>query len=215
MFDDDDVLPPSSSSSSAPSLAPPTDKPKRPKPLTQLTFETPPSSAHPPFSTSASRSHFSFNASSTTSTPATPHFPPSQDLLSVFKTYHALLLPYYTSLIQHTTSSLVFSTPSLSPMLRAQLLATLSRFCHPSLAPTRSLPQRQTVLRNAQSAMDFFESALISEFEKADGRKDEEAMRDKARVLWELNQTSNVAQVFVQRREIFYDQSHDPLKNLT
>jgi recyclin-1 len=71
------------------------------------------------------------------------------------------------------------------------------------------------VLRNAQSAMDFFESALISEFEKADGKKDEEAMRDKAKVLWELNQSSNVAQVFVQRREIFYDQSHNPLKNLT
>ncbi|KAK4054487.1 F-box protein: endocytic membrane traffic, recycling ReCYcling 1 [Microbotryomycetes sp. JL201] len=136
-------------------------------------------------------------------------------LIDVFKAHHALLLPYYLSLVHHTTSSLVFSTAELSPMMRAQILSSLVRFCDPLVAPTRSLPQRTTVRRNVQSAMDFFESALISEFEKADTRRDEHAMKEKAEVLWELNQTSNVMQVFVQKREIFYDQSHNPLRNIS
>ncbi|KAM0791348.1 hypothetical protein ACM66B_005816 [Microbotryomycetes sp. NB124-2] len=139
----------------------------------------------------------------------------SRPFVDVFKTHHGLLLPYYLSLVHHTTSSLVFSTAELTPMTRARILSSLVRFCHPLVAPTRSLPQRTTVLRNVQSAMDFFESALLSEFEKADTRRDERAMKEKAQVLWELNQTSNVMQVFVQKREIFYDQSHNPLRNIS
>ncbi|BGP16438.1 hypothetical protein JCM10213_004006 [Rhodosporidiobolus nylandii] len=199
MFDDDDALP---------SSPPPISKPKRPAPVTQLTFETPVARPSPP--NTATRSAFSHTSGTPTSL---QH--PSHDLLAIYKKYHSLLLPYYTSLQIHTTSSLVFSTSSLTPMLRAQLLASLARFCHPLVAPTRSLPQRQTVLRNVQSAMDFFESALIAEFEKADSARNEEGMKDKANVLWELNQSTNVAQVFVQRREILYEQSVNPLKNLT
>ncbi|GAA5886084.1 hypothetical protein JCM6882_004258 [Rhodosporidiobolus microsporus] len=201
--EDDDILPVVS--------PPPTAKPARPAPVSKLTFDTPRASPLPTPST-ARGSAFAFNPNSPT-TPSSSA--PSHDLLAVFKKHQSLLLPYYTSLIQHTTSSLVFSTSSLTPMLRAQLLSSLARFCHPLVAPTRSLPQRSTVLRNVQSAMDFFESALIAEFERADGKKDEKDMKDKAAVLWELSETSNVAQVFVQRREIFYDTSHNPLRNLT
>ncbi|GAA5842273.1 hypothetical protein JCM11251_006768 [Rhodosporidiobolus azoricus] len=187
---------------------PPTAKPKRPEPQSKVT----PRASPLPTPTTARAPAFAFN-------PNSPTIPSSlsstNELLSIFKQHQTLLLPYYTSLIQHTTSSLVFSTSSLTPMLRAQLLSSLSRFCHPLVAPTRSLPQRSTVLRNVQSAMDFFESALIAEFERADGKKDEKDMKDKAAVLWELSETSNVAQVFVQRREIFYDTSHNPLRNLT
>jgi recyclin-1 len=134
-------------------------------------------------------------------------------LLDVFKTHHDLLLPYYLSLLQHTTSSLVFSSPTLTPVTRSQVLSSLVRFCQPMVAPTRSLPQRMTVLRNVQSATDFFESALLAEFERADTRRDEQAMKEKAIVLAELK-SSSVIQVFVQKREIFYDQSHNPLRNL-
>ena len=140
----------------------------------------------------------------------TPHL----RLRDVFIKYHNLLLPYYLSLITHTTSSLVFSSPTLTPSTRSQILSSLIRFCSPLVAPTRSLPQRTTVLRNVQSATDFFESALLAEFERADTRRDEESMRDKSRILWDLNASNSVVQVFVQKREIFYDQSHNPLKNL-
>ncbi|KAI5480581.1 f-box protein pof6 [Pseudohyphozyma bogoriensis] len=136
-------------------------------------------------------------------------------LREVFKAHHALLIPYYLSLQTHTTSSLLFTSQSLDPHTRSLLLSSLVRFCEPLVAPTRSLPQRQTVLRNVQSAMDFFESALLAEFERADNKGDEEAMSEKARILWELNGSAgSVIQVFVQKREIFYDQSHNPLRNL-
>ena len=206
MFDDDDdeddLI-----ANSAPTL----DKPRRPPAVTNLTFDTQPTFPSPPLVTSRP-SAFAFNPS--TPSPTTPTAP-SPNYLQTYQTYHSLLLPYYSSLITHTTSSLVFTTPALSPMTRAQLLSSLSRFCHPFLAPTRSLPQRLTVLRNVQSAMDFFESALLSEFENADTMKDEGVMRDKAKVLWELNTSNSLSQIFVQKREIFYDQSYNPLKNLT
>lgn len=134
--------------------------------------------------------------------------------LALFQHYHSLLLPYYLSLMNHTTSSLLFTSPTLTPSSRSQLLSTLVRFCSPLLAPSRSLPQRMTVLRNVQSSMDFFESALLAEFERCDTRGDEEGMKEKAKVLWGLNKSMSVIQVFVQKREIFYDQTFDPLKNL-
>lgn len=52
-------------------------------------------------------------------------------------------------------------------------------------------------------------------------------MKDKANVLWELNQSTTLSQVFVQKRETLFSNgsaggggggvggSHDPLKNLT
>ncbi|SCV72164.1 BQ2448_4858 [Microbotryum intermedium] len=167
-----------------------------------------PSAASSTAPTSSSRRPFSVSSTTATSTHET------LDLYHVFKTHHSLLLPYYSSLLTHTTSSLVF-TSNLEPMSRARILASLVRFCQPLVAPTRSVPQRMTVLRNTQSAMDFFESALLAEFERADTRGDEKAMKEKAYVLWELNQSPSVIQVFIQKREIFYDQSHNPLKNLT
>ncbi|KPV74787.1 uncharacterized protein RHOBADRAFT_27218 [Rhodotorula graminis WP1] len=104
-------------------------------------------------------------------------------------------------------------------MQRARLLATLARFCHALVAPTRSLPQRLGTLRNVQSAMDFFESTLLAEFERADAAapadRDEDAMRDRASVMWEVNQSQTVAQVFVQKRETLFGAGHDPLRNLT
>ncbi|SCZ88219.1 BZ3500_MvSof-1268-A1-R1_Chr2-1g04266 [Microbotryum saponariae] len=161
-----------------------------------------------PTSSSSSRNRPLSVSSTTTTTGET------LDLYHVFKTHYSLLLPYYSSLLTHTTSSLVF-TSNLQPMWRARILASLVRFCQPLVAPTRSVPQRMTVLRNTQSAMDFFESALLAEFERADTKGDEKAMKEKAYVLWELNQSPSVIQVFIQKREIFYDQSHNPLKNLT
>ncbi|GAA5948066.1 hypothetical protein JCM3765_007091 [Sporobolomyces pararoseus] len=204
---------------------------RRPPAVTNLTFTTQPVLPSPPISatsqSSSSRpSAFTFNptSSSSFSTNPSPTSPNSQPAagsndkyLTIYKTYHSILLPYYTSLMTHTTSSLVFTTSSLSPMSRAQLLSTLSRFCHPLLAPTRSLPQRMTVLRNVQSAMDFFESTLVSEFERSDRLKDEQGMKEKAKVLWELNKQNSLKEIFVQKREeqVFFEKTFDPCKNLT
>ncbi|GJN90561.1 hypothetical protein Rhopal_003573-T1 [Rhodotorula paludigena] len=191
--------------------APPSSTARRPPAVSRLTFDTPAAS---PASPSSSRpGAFAFNPSTPTPTSAT--FARTDSLLTVFKTHQSLLLPYYTSLKTHTTSSLVFTTTSLSPMQRARLLSSLARFCGPLVAPTRSLPQRLTVLRNVQSAMDFFESTLLAEFERADAAKDEATMKDRATVLWELNQSTTLSQVFVQKRETMFGTGHSPLRNLT
>jgi len=204
-----------------------TGRPRRPTISTKLTFETPApflagNDVPPP---SARPGGFAFNLPDATPTSALFSASPRHEpLVDVFKAYHALLVPYFASLKTHTTSSLVFTTPSLAPMQRARLLATLARFCHALVAPTRSLPQRLGTLRNVQSAMDFFESTLLAEFERADAvaattagaaGRDEEAMRDRASVMWEVNQSQTVAQVFVQKRETLFGAGHDPLRNLT
>ncbi|GAA6064475.1 hypothetical protein JCM10212_001824 [Sporobolomyces blumeae] len=218
MFDDDDDEAAGTAfstralaSSIAASTA--TTKPRRPPAVSNLTFDTTPTLPTPPLT--ARPSAFAFNPSTPTAASPTAATTKTKNYLDVFKKFHSTLIPYYVSLMTHTTSSLVFTTSTLTPMVRARLLSTLGRFCHPLVAPTRSLPQRMTVLRNVQSATDFFESALLSEFEKADTTHDEDGMKDKAKVLWQLNESSSLAQIFVQKREIFYDQSHDPLKNLT
>ncbi|KAM0752970.1 hypothetical protein T439DRAFT_323586 [Meredithblackwellia eburnea MCA 4105] len=204
LFDDDD------------STSPPPSKQQQSRPPldSQLTFQTPtPPKASSAFSQpSTSSTLFKSSASVALPPPASPSGLGHRD---IFIKHQHLLLPYYLSFISHTTSSLLFTSPTLNPETRARLLSSLVRFCHPLVAPTRSLPQRQTVLRNVQSGMDFFESALLAEFERADNRGEEEAMKEKARILWDLNGSMNVVQVFVQKREIFYDQSHNPLINLT
>ncbi|KAK4704534.1 recyclin-1, partial [Phenoliferia sp. Uapishka_3] len=177
--------------------------PTRPPLDSQLTFQA--SRPAPPRTKTATLPA----ATSTVTSPAD-----GRTYREIFIHHHSLLLPYYLSFLTHTTSSLIFTSPSLTPETRAHLLASLVRFCSPLVAPTRSLPQRQTVLRNVQSGMDFFESALLAEFERADTRGEEGAMREKARILWDLNGSQSVVQVFVQKREIFYDQTHNPLKNL-
>lgn len=146
------------------------------------------------------------------------------------KAYSALI-PYYLSLQIHTTSSLLFTQPALSQLNRARLLAALTHVLLQPLAPTRSAGTLNIYKRNLESAIDFFEGAVLAEFEKADIRHDLDAMKRCATVAWALPSTTstfsatamhsltgasnkNIVQVFVNRREIFYDQSHNPLKNM-
>lgn len=151
--------------------------------------------------------------------PAPTLIPPSPATGSprdIFISHYSTLIPYFRSLRTHTTSSLVFTTTTLSPLDRAHLLSTLGRLLQPESCPTRSVQTVQNVRRNLQSACDFFEGAMLAEFEAADERRNEEAMRRVAEIAWELNGGASVVQVFVGKREIFYDsQNHDPLKNLT
>lgn len=143
---------------------------------------------------------------------------------------YTTLIPYYLSLQIHTTSSLLFTQTSLSQLNRARLLSSLTKLLIQSVAPTRSNTTLNIYKRNLESATDFFEGAILAEFEKADIRNDLEAMKRCASVAWALPTTAttstnalhsitgasnkNIVQVFVNRREIFYDQSHNPLKNL-
>jgi len=198
MFDDDDTNPipktPTSPVTSTHTSFKPTlginTAPVRPPALAQLTFDNSPS-------------------------PVSPQAAATSSLLAVFKLHHAQLLPYYISLLAHTTSSLLFTQSTLTPRLRALLLASLARFVEPEVAPTRSLPQRLTAKRNIGAAADFFEAALLAEFNKADERDDEAEMKGKVEILVELNGGLSAVQVFVQKREMLSDAGYDPLQNLT
>jgi recyclin-1 len=167
--------------------------------------------------------------------PASPnHFGDSRSY-DRFKEYHAMLLPYYLSFQQYSTNSVLFTSSDLTPLRRAHTLSNLSRFIQLTLAPTRSPHVLGIVRRNLQSAIDSYEASMLSEFEKADERNDEDSMKRIADVMWGLNGCQSLVQIFLNKREMcvwylmalsarlffsenrlisFYDQTHNPLKNL-
>ena len=127
------------------------------------------------------------------------------------------LLPFYHSLRTHTTSSLIFTSPILrEPLDRAHALAVLARLVHSTaVSPSSRAADLAVVRRNLQSAADFFEGAMLAEFEAADERREAPAMRRVAQVAWELNGGASVVQVFLGKRDVFYDPSqYNPLHNI-
>ena len=137
---------------------------------------------------------------------------PSHDL---FVAYYENLLPFFKSLQSQTTSSLIFTRPTLTPHIRAELLSNLSRFLLPPVAPSRSSSTLTLVRRNLQSASDYFEAGMLAQFEKAAAGNILHEMREIAKALWELNGGQSVVQVFFNKVSLFYDASWDPLRNLT
>lgn len=146
-----------------------------------------------------------------------------------FRRAYSFLVPHYRSFRSHTTSALVFADRSLRAMDRARVLAALARMARDqAISPDGHLAQAANkmpiVAGNVRSASDFFESALTAEFEKADARADEPAMRARAAVLAELNGAHSLVQVFIDRRDsaLFAAsmhspaaaRHHDPLRNL-
>lgn len=146
---------------------------------------------------------------------AIPFAPAKDSCLAAFRSRYQTLLPFLRSLQTHSTSSMLFTDPSLTPLYRAQLIATLSRFFHPALRPPTDSFTMSAILRNLQSATDVFEGTLLSEFERCDDSRDEAGMARVAKVVWELGHGSmSVVQVFVGKREIFYDTRFNPLENI-
>lgn len=138
---------------------------------------------------------------------------PSRDL---FRAYYEALLPYFKSLQSHTTNSLIFTHPTLLPLARAQLLSTLNRLANiPAISPTRIQTVLTVVRRNLQSSTDYFEAAMLAQFERAADGNLQRDMRETTAALWELNGGTSVVQVFINKIPLFYDQSWDPLLNLT
>lgn len=125
------------------------------------------------------------------------------------------MCPFVRSLQTHSTSSLLFATPALTPVQRAQLIATLARFFRQALCCIQDQGTLSVIQRNLQSATDVFEGSLLSEFERFDDRKDEAGMHSVARVVWELGHgDASVVHTFVGKREIFYDTRFNPLENV-
>ncbi|KAG6897148.1 hypothetical protein C0992_003806, partial [Termitomyces sp. T32_za158] len=100
---------------------------------------------------------------------------------------------------------------------RAKALRLLALFLSPAVQPLRSW---DTLRQALQTAMDRFDAGLLAAFDAADGRGDEEGMREAAESSWEV-WTGNAAEwemgkVWAEKREIFYVQGQwDPLANFT
>jgi recyclin-1 len=133
----------------------------------------------------------------------------------------ALLEPPHqilSSLFPPTTAS----AASLTLLQRSKTLHLLHQF-HSLLQPLRSSPSLLSALR---AASDRFDATLLSAFEIADGRADEDGMRAAAEASWEIwdpHETGSGAvaewemgRVWAEKREIFYVTSvHKPLDNFT
>ncbi|KAG0143716.1 hypothetical protein CROQUDRAFT_48442 [Cronartium quercuum f. sp. fusiforme G11] len=146
---------------------------------------------------------------------ALPSSSQTQTAKQRFIQLYSLLMPYLKSLYHHTTSSLLFTDPNLTHQNRAELLTTLKKFqSNPYLSPTKFY-KNSKLSSNLQISIDFFESSLLTEFEKSDERNDEIGMKLAAELVWTLGSDgSSVIQAFVSRREIFYDTRFNPLDNL-
>jgi recyclin-1 len=116
----------------------------------------------------------------------------------------------------------VTTTPPLSLVHRSKTLHLLHRFLF-YLEPLRSTPSLLTALR---AASDRFDTTLLNAFDVADGRADEDGMREAAEASWEIwdphkSGSGAVAEweighVWAEKREIFYVTSaHKPLDNFT
>ncbi|KAI0060532.1 hypothetical protein BV25DRAFT_1807133 [Artomyces pyxidatus] len=114
------------------------------------------------------------------------------------------------------------AAPALGLLHRSKTLHLLHRFLA-RLSPLRDASSLLTALR---STTDRFDAALLSAFDVADGRGDEDGMREAAAASWEIWDPHNVSfgvsaewemgRVWGEKREIFYVTSaHKPLDNFT
>jgi len=143
--------------------------------------------------------------------------------------------PHLTSLSRGQLLSTLYrlvSCPEISPPLPRSSTSTStpsSSFAYAFKTSTSSSSQQSQmtiIKRNLQSSIDHFESSQLSLFQKAADENLHSGMREAAAALWELPSTStsgsrrgrkgeSVVQVFLEKIPLFYDQSWDPLKNLT
>lgn len=96
---------------------------------------------------------------------------------------------------------------SLSWYHEAKLLRLLSHFLSPNVQPLR---RWESLYLSLRSAMDRFDSNLLSAFDVADGKGDEEGMKEAAASSWELWDKSSadweMGKVWAEKKEIFYQQ---------
>ncbi|KAF7762300.1 hypothetical protein Agabi119p4_8893 [Agaricus bisporus var. burnettii] len=131
---------------------------------------------------------------------------------------HTLLKP----LLRHLSVSphLILSelASHVPPSIRAQakLLHLLSLFLSPIIKPVKRYDGLALVLR---ATMDRFDANLLAAFDMADGKGDEQGMREAAESSWDLRNYGDgdweMGKVWAEKREIFYQHGWKPLDNIT
>jgi recyclin-1 len=163
-----------------------------------------------------------------------PSIPPAKDTCKAkFQRAHKLLsrlLPALSSPPHLVLSALTDLLPASCKSLRkrARTLRLLSLYLGPRVQPVRNTAELRSVLR---SAMDRFDASLLTAFDLADSKGDEDAMREAAESSWDIWESSlalgslrasgaasdwEMGKVWAEKREIFYEHGQwDAMDNFT
>lgn len=137
---------------------------------------------------------------------------------SKYQRAHTLLLPLI-KVLSSPPNDILSSLPSLAqasnPLSQAKTLHILFLFLSPTLQPH---PNWHTLSASLRSAIDKFDSNLLTGFDVADSQGSEESMRTAAWASWEVHTgpkgSWELGKVWAEKREIFYEQGRwDPLDN--
>lgn len=161
-----------------------------------------------------------FSAAAITSfVPASPRpdSPIKQSHRALYMRAHAILRPLLPALSQppHAVLSILFPAPIPALQHQAHVLRLLSLFLSPRVQPVRVWSTLSSVLH---AAIDRFTDGLLNAFDVADGKGDEQGMREAASASWEVSDEGvlELGRVWVEKREIFYEQDlWRPLDNFT
>ncbi|OSC99757.1 hypothetical protein PYCCODRAFT_1372367 [Trametes coccinea BRFM310] len=145
--------------------------------------------------------------------------PPPKSFRALYIRAHSLLKPLLPALSAppHAVLSSLFPSPAPPLRRQAHTLRLLSRFLSPDVKPLRNWDTLASALR---AAIDRFEDGLLTAFDVADGKNDEQGMREAAEASWEVwdgpGSEWELGKVWAEKREIFYEQSKwKPLDNFT
>ncbi|KAJ4002004.1 exocyst complex component Sec10-like protein [Lentinula boryana] len=131
---------------------------------------------------------------------------------------HNLLKPLTKTLSStpHIILNDLAAAVTRSLRLEASTLRLLFLFLSQTIQPVRKWREYKAALR---SAMDRFDANLLAAFDNADGKGDEDSMREAAESSWLVwdgaSSDWEMGKVWAEKRGIFYDQPWDPLANFT
>jgi recyclin-1 len=131
---------------------------------------------------------------------------------------HGLLKPSTRALSSppHVILSALSHALSRSASLsqQAKIFHILALFLSPRVQPFRTWQAMYTALR---AAMDGFDATLLAAFDLADGKDEEQGMKEAAEASWEVWDGTGdweMGKVWAEKREVFYEQDKwNPLDN--
>ncbi|KAL5514904.1 hypothetical protein ACEPAG_2220 [Sanghuangporus baumii] len=167
-----------------------------------------------------------FQGLSLSSHPAALTGSSESDFRQKFIRVHTILKPLLPSFSSapHLILTSLFPPPSPSLIQQSHTLHLLALYLQPTVRPVRN---HEVLYSSLRSAVDRFQANLLSAFDAADSKKDEDAMREAARASWDvweghLRNTNlrvsdwEMGRVWAEKREIFYEQDvWNPLDNFT
>ncbi|KAI9594111.1 exocyst complex component Sec10-domain-containing protein [Syncephalis fuscata] len=126
-----------------------------------------------------------------------------------FQRVYRELIPYYVDL-RHRNREPRIQSEFPDPVERAQMIARLRRFM-----PVKVVNDYKTLNLALETVTQLLESRSLQQFEHAYHTDDTEAMKYHASVLFELNGGQSCVQMYIQMNQLFFDNEHAPLDNLS